>query len=77
MNTIDRVVPVLARTVVAVAIICMFGAGFAAYTFGEPRLLGFLAFAFISGAYARKVTKQQPSVARIPESRNDVRPMAA
>lgn len=76
MSTIERVTPVLARTVMAVATISVFAAGFAAYTFGEPRLIGYAAFALLAGIYARRVTKQDPASA-LPETEQHIRPMAA
>ena len=77
MSTIDRVTPVLARTVMAVAIISVFAAGFAAYTFGEPRLIGYAVFSILAGTYARKVTRQGDSIATATESESNIRPMAA
>lgn len=62
MSTIDRITPVLARIVVAVAIITLIGSVTAAYLFSEPRLVSFAGFAFISAAYARKVARGTDSV---------------
>ena len=77
MSTIDRIVPVLARTVMAIAIISTFAAGFAAYAFAAPRLLAFAGFAMLSGIYAWRVTKQPPRIIALPEAGNSIRPMAA
>lgn len=77
MSTIDRVTPILARTVTAVAIISVFAAGFAAATFREPRLVAYAAFAAIAGIYSWRVTKEHsPSSTSAPET-DDIRPMAA
>lgn len=78
MSTIERVTPILARTVMAVAIISVFAAGFAAYTFDEPRLIGFIAFAGIAGMYGWNVTRQNERLRALPEiERPEIRPMAA
>ena len=78
MSTIARITPILARTVMAVAIISVFAAGFAAYTFDEPRLIGFIAFAGIAGMYAWQVTRNTERIHALPEiDQPDIRPMAA
>lgn len=77
MSIIDRVTPVLARIVMGVAIISVFAAGFAAYTFSEPRLIAYALFAIIAGAYASRVTRQEAATGTVTESENNIRPMAA
>lgn len=78
MSTIDRIVPVLARTVMAVAIITSIGAGSAAYLFSEVRLVAFAAFAVLAGAYAWKVVHSAPRpVADGLDLEQNIHPLAA
>ncbi len=77
MSTIDRITPVLARVVLAVAIVSFVGSVAAAYMFSEPRLVSFAGFAFISAAYAHKVTRDTDTVTEPTEISTNVRPLAA
>jgi len=77
MRTIERITPVLARTVLAFAIITCIAGGVAAYIFSEPRLVSFAAFAFIAGAYARKVIWDSSPVTAPTEINQTIHPLAA
>jgi hypothetical protein len=57
MSIIERITPGLARTVFFVAVVTVIAAVTASVLLAEPRIASFAGFAYLSGAYARKVLK--------------------
>ena len=76
MNAIERITPLLARTVRVVAAITFLGAIAVAMLVSEARLVGFAGFAYLAGAYAHKVLRESREQAPIKEH-VDIKALAA
>ena len=78
MAIIERITPILARTVMVVGIVTALGSALVAGLVGEPRLLLMTGFAVVASAYGRQVAGRDHEAATAPSTgKAGVHPMAA
>ncbi len=79
MSTIERITPIIARTVMVVGILTGLASVLVAGVVGEPRLLLFTGIALLSSAYGRQVAHRDDvhAASSSPAGNAGVHPMAA
>jgi hypothetical protein len=77
MSTVERITPILARTVMVMGILTALGSALVAGLVGEPKLLLMTGFAIVSSGYGRQVA-QRDQVAPVSSTESaGVHPVAA
>ena len=61
MHTLDRIVPILARTVMTVGVLTGIGSVAVAFLVGAPQLVLFSVIAFTAAAYGHQVASRESS----------------